>query len=163
MRRLKNSATELRNRGFTLVEVLVAALVLSIGLLGLAGLQATSQKLGQDSQLYSAAVSLAYSMADSLRANAEEALTTSNYDLSEANKVDCDEAFSPPTGTTAAIDKAEWNNLIACTLPLGYGTVSVNAGTSLATVEIHWDETRTLANEDAEADRESVFSLRVQL
>ena len=39
-------SSQSRQNGFTLIEVLIAALVLSVGLLGLAGLQAIAQKLG---------------------------------------------------------------------------------------------------------------------
>lgn len=55
--------------GFTLLEVLVAVVVFSVGLLGLAGLQVMNLKLSHDSLLRSTATILAKDMADRMRAN----------------------------------------------------------------------------------------------
>lgn len=57
------------SRGFTLVEILVALLVLSFGLVGLAMLQATGLKYNSDSYLRSQATMLAYDIIDRMRAN----------------------------------------------------------------------------------------------
>ena len=54
--------------GFTMVELLVAVLVLSIGLLGLAGLQAAGLRNNQSAYLRSQATILAYDVADRMRA-----------------------------------------------------------------------------------------------
>ena len=64
--------------GFTLVEVLVAMVILAIGLLGLASLQAIALKDNQDAYLRSQANLLAYEMSDRIRANAVywQSLTT---------------------------------------------------------------------------------------
>lgn len=56
-------------KGFTLVEVLVALLILSIGLLGLAGLQAGGLRSNHSAYLRSQAVMLAHDMADRMRSN----------------------------------------------------------------------------------------------
>ena len=69
----------IRQKGFTLLEVLVAVLVLAIGLLGLAGLQATSLRVNQSASMRSQATNLAYDMADRIRANRGAALAGS-YD-----------------------------------------------------------------------------------
>ena len=54
----------LRQAGFTLIEVLVAALLLSIGLVGLAGLQGASLMNNQRSFMRSQVTALAYDLAD---------------------------------------------------------------------------------------------------
>jgi len=55
--------------GFSLLEVLIAALIFSIGLLGLASLQVTGLKMSHDSLLRSIASMHANDMADRMRAN----------------------------------------------------------------------------------------------
>ena len=59
--------------GFTLIEVLVALLIFTIGLLGLASLQVISYRLSSDSLLRSTAAILANDMIDRMRVNAEAA------------------------------------------------------------------------------------------
>jgi len=56
-------------RGFSLVEVLVAVLVLSVGLLGLAALQVMSLRASDSARMRTAVSIAAYDLADRLRAN----------------------------------------------------------------------------------------------
>src|SRR3990167_4605539 len=56
-------------KGFSLIEVLVALLVLSIGLLGLAALQTTSLQFNTGSYFRTQATFLAYDILDRMRAN----------------------------------------------------------------------------------------------
>jgi len=79
-------------RGFTLIEILVAVLVLSFGLLGLAMLQATGLRFNTDSYLRSQATVLAYDLVDRMRANKAGA-DAGNY---------CLTSTTPVCATTAA-------------------------------------------------------------
>ena len=56
-------------RGFSLVEVLVALIVLSVGMLGIASLYVDSLRAGRTALLRTQAVFLATDMADRIRAN----------------------------------------------------------------------------------------------
>ena len=56
-------------RGFTLLEVLIAIVIFSIGLFGIAGLQASGMRFTHDSQLRLIAVAQAETMADRMRSN----------------------------------------------------------------------------------------------
>ena len=62
-------ANNARIRGFTLVEVLVALVVLAVGMLGIAGLYVESLRAGRTSIFRTTAVYLAADMADRIRAN----------------------------------------------------------------------------------------------
>ncbi|NOS87695.1 MAG: type IV pilus modification protein PilV [Methylococcaceae bacterium] len=155
-------------RGFTLIEVLVAMVVLSIGLLGLAGLQATSLKSNQSAYHRSQATQLAYEMADRMRANrvyakvllnnvytttdpAEAQVQPTCFSAStcpETLQLDEDgNSYCPVTevvGCTAAQmaqnDLREWSDAINSTLPSGMGTISNNG--SIFTITLSWTEDR---------------------
>lgn len=57
-------------KGFTLIEILVASIILAIGLLGLASMQTLALKDNQDAFFYAQASSLAYEMSDRIKVNA---------------------------------------------------------------------------------------------
>ena len=59
-----------RAAGFSMVEVLVSIVVLSFGMLGMVGLQASALKFGRDSRQQSTAVGLARELAEMMSANA---------------------------------------------------------------------------------------------
>src|SRR3569833_120337 len=59
----------IRERGFSLVEVLVSILVLALGVIGAAGMQLTALRTTHQSELQSVALQLAAEMADKMRAN----------------------------------------------------------------------------------------------
>jgi len=56
-------------RGFSLVEVLIALIIMSVGMLGIAGLYVHSMQAGRTSMLRHHAVTLAGDIADRIRAN----------------------------------------------------------------------------------------------
>ncbi len=146
-----------RQSGFTLIEVLVSVLILSIGLIGVAGLQAVSLKNNQSAFMRSQASALAYDLADRMRSNVLSA-DTSLYDPATAAPIS---ACSTPTGCTpqelARNDLDEWDAAIATYLPMGEGFVCIdstpNDGTAVAdpqcdglgtqhSVKIWWDDNR---------------------
>ncbi|MDO9506078.1 MAG: type IV pilus modification protein PilV [Hydrogenophaga sp.] len=61
-------------RGVGLIEILVAVLILSLGLLGMAGLQANALKANQGSYTRSQAVMLSYYIFDAMRADRANAI-----------------------------------------------------------------------------------------
>lgn len=65
-------------QGFSLLEVLISILVLSFGILGMAGLQAASLQVGRESRLQASAVRYAEEMAELMRSNKDVALKPSN-------------------------------------------------------------------------------------
>ncbi|TQE92632.1 MAG: type IV pilus modification protein PilV [Spiribacter salinus] len=67
-----------RQRGVTLIEILITLIVLSVGLLGLAALQSFSLQAGQVSLLRTQATNFAYEVADHARANRSIVETSGN-------------------------------------------------------------------------------------
>lgn len=100
--------------GSSLLEVLIAIVIFSIGLLGLAGLQMTALKSNQSALSRSVAVGQAYEILDKMRANAPSA-KEGQYDISLG---------AVPSGSTpAAVDLKGWTNQLASMLPGGAGEV----------------------------------------
>ncbi len=145
-----------KQHGFSLLEVLIAVLVLSIGLLGLAGLQATSLRYNHDAQLRGQASLLAYDMADRLRAN-RDAAVAGNYDGTHTATA-CQDNFTPAGGAVAARDLDEWRQSLGCLLPDAQGVVSRNG--DMATITIQWVEDRSV--DDPTAARQT-FSFTSRL
>lgn len=71
-------------RGFSLLEVLISIIILSFGLLGMVGLQATALQSNREARLQSTAGSLAREMAEIMRGNrATSSLPSSNPYLND--------------------------------------------------------------------------------
>jgi type IV pilus assembly protein PilV len=120
-------------RGFTLLEILVAIVVLSLGLLGLAGLQATSLKNNQVAYYRSIATQQAQDIADRMRANMNPLIDGPgnagdfhNYFITNTPAAqDC--IGSPcPSDLMAQSDANLWNSANARLLPGGSGAVCID-------------------------------------
>ncbi|MRI33721.1 type IV pilus modification protein PilV [Endozoicomonas sp. OPT23] len=83
-----------KQKGFTLIEVMVAVLILSIGLLGMAGLQVLSMQSSTGALQRSQATMLAYDLAERIRRNRDGAL---NGDYDRVIKTTNNEQDSAPT------------------------------------------------------------------
>ncbi len=127
--------------GFTLMEVLIAVLILSIGLLGLASLQANGLRSNFSSYARSQAVILANDMADRMRANLTEAVAgTYNVNATVAGAPDC-AAAACNTADMASYDIATWYTSLQNTLPQGTGTIVGNG--TVFTISVMWDDDRS--------------------
>jgi type IV pilus assembly protein PilV len=150
------------NEGFTLIEVLISMLVLAVGLLGLAGLQATGIRNNLSAHYRSQASMLAYDIADRMRANLvtaqnrdvagnmQASMYNSNVTLPTAAnlKANCTQLAGACSPTLMAEnDLAEWNAAVEL-LPLGEGTITSTiqgvAPNQVASfrVTINWDDNR---------------------
>jgi len=147
--------------GFTMIEVLVTLIILSIGLLGLAGLQANSMTNNHNAYLKSQAIIMANDIADRMRANIV-GVRDGNYNSITTIPSDpgCISAGCSPAQMSTH-DAFEWGTMLSDELPAGAGTVigtgfPIGAGPPAAAgagpittvagifvITIRWDEART--------------------
>ena len=132
--------TKVGVRGFTLFEVLIALVVLSVGLLGLASLQTTTLKFNQGAYLRTQATNLAYDMADRMRTNRAAAISNAYDDVAFATTLPACNPAAVAGATVAERDISAWRIALICALPLGNGSIDTNGRT--VTFNVQWDETR---------------------
>jgi len=134
-------------RGFTLIEVLVAMLITSFGLLGIAGLVVTSLRYNQTAWQRSVATQLATDMMDRMRANSFAVVTDTGaiQNTYMVQLVDIS-ASTPPSpyctafsgannpsctpAQVAASDLYDWKKSITSQLPAGQGLIQWASGSS---------------------------------
>ena len=146
-----------RGRGFSLLEVLIALLIFSLGLLGLAGLMVVSVKTNHSAYLRTQASFLAQSMVDRMRANIGSINDyAGDYDLSTAAGGDTDACAAAPCTPTQLVarDKAVWSQQLTTLLPqTAEATIACNGAplgsaihlgaapyNGLCTFTINWSE-----------------------
>ena len=125
-------STYTKQKGFNLIEVMVALVIFSIGLLGLAGLQVSGIRSNLNAFNYSLAVQQIYDMADRIRNN-----SGIDYAAVAPAAGDCVNSACNP-GPMAAVDLNEWNTANGNLLPAGQGTITRNANTY--TINVMWNE-----------------------
>jgi type IV pilus assembly protein PilV len=144
--------------GFTLLEVMIAVVILSVGLLGMALLQSTSLRATQASNERSQATLLIYEMMDMVRANrrqaAQYALIRENQFFVDGRSGVCAVGAPVPAQRWAA-DRNEWVCAVRRALPDARGRVIITnavappaAGVAApATVEVRleWCDGRGVA------------------
>lgn len=124
--------------GFTLVEVLIALLLFSVGMLGLAGLQTSGMRFTQDAYLRSQATIVAQDIIDRMRAN-NQALADGNYDNIDSEAPPSDQACIVNGCNSLELanhDIRDWSLNLVSLLPQGQGTVVLNG--NLYTVTMTW-------------------------
>ncbi|TAN53112.1 MAG: type IV pilus modification protein PilV [Methylococcaceae bacterium] len=122
--------------GFTLIEVLVAVLILAIGLLGLAELQVVGLRNNHNAYLRSQAILLAYDIAERMRAN-PVGLSSGAY-LGTATSDDCEASTCTPQ-QMAGYDLRQWLDAVA-TAQLPSSSANITAGGAIYSIVISWSE-----------------------
>jgi type IV pilus assembly protein PilV len=125
----KNSIqTSKKESGFSLLEVLISILILSFGILGMVGLQASSLQISREARLQASAVRFAEEMAELMRSNKNEALKPSNAYLisfsettdTNSDTANCGYPGKSACGTSEDIakrDRYEWIERLNQELP----------------------------------------------
>lgn len=134
-----SSALPRRQTGMTLIEVLVALLILTVGLLGAAAIQLNALKYTDSSRMISQASFIAYDMLDRIRANA-----VADYAWGRAER-------APASSASASVRDLDLHdfeaNILGFAGPSAKGSVAVSANE--VTVTISWDDRRATHTSDA--------------
>ena len=123
--------------GFTLIEVLVAIVIFSFGLLGIAGMLTISVRNNHNGYLRSQANFLAENIADRMRAN-QVALWAEDFngDASTGSSV-CDLGTPCTYADLAAYEVEQWAQSLSLLLPSGEGNIDcVTVGAAPVLVNI---------------------------
>jgi type IV pilus assembly protein PilV len=138
-------------RGVGLIEVLIALLVLSFGMLGMAGLQMWSLKYNQSAMERGMAVVQTHTIADAMRADRAAALRD-EFDIGI-------DASAPSGNTFPQVSVRAWRTSVQAALgPTATGSVECNG--AVCTIRIRWDDTRG-TNTTPEADGTTAAVLQV--
>jgi type IV pilus assembly protein PilV len=143
-----------RHDGFTILEVLVSLVILSIGLLGTAKLMLYSSHANDSAYLRSQATDLAYEILDNMRANRQQALAGAYTTALGAVPVNpgflCLQAIACTQSNLALYDVYTWQerlnansgNVPAGALPAGTGSVAITLSGSQTTavITVQWDD-----------------------
>jgi type IV pilus assembly protein PilV len=132
-------STTNKQSGMTLIEILVAIVILSIGLLGLAGLQLKGMQVNQGSTWRWQAAALAEDLADRIRADSTGA-KAGYYNITNGA------ATSPSANAGTAAALQEWLSRVQA-LPGGSATVAAGAGPNQMSITVSWDDSRGKAGE----------------
>jgi type IV pilus assembly protein PilV len=168
---MKRAAANARSRGFSLVEVMVAVIVICVGLLGIAKMQALSLSNTTTARLRSLAAIEAASLASAMHSNRQYWANTAlpfNAALSATGVITSSDAALAAQATAtsltaclgaqcaalplAAFDLARWSNNMTGMLPNPTATIScpanpgVNAPPS-CTITISWRERSVAINQ----------------
>ena len=136
-----------RNSGFTLIEVLIAIVVFSLGVLGIGAMLIVLHKTSTSSYLQQQAVQYAYDIVDRMHAN-QAAAKAGNYNValhtSPPVAPPCLGAVCTPT-QVATYDQSQWITELNTFLPAGTGGIAtaVLGSSTTVTVTINWDDSPT--------------------
>ncbi|MDH5370428.1 MAG: type IV pilus modification protein PilV [Gammaproteobacteria bacterium] len=138
-----------KSSGFTLLEVMIALVIFSIGMLGLAGIQAIALQNNNTAYMRTIAMQQAYNIADLIRAS-----TDFDGDVTSAfNAVDTtlgteptacivnDQLTNCTADQIAAFDIFHWKNRLNEELPSGRGKITLSS--DVYEIIIMWDEKKT--------------------
>jgi type IV pilus assembly protein PilV len=139
-----------RSRGFTMIEVLVSLIILSIGLLGLAALQGTGFRFNSTAYQRTQATMAAYDIIDRMRAN-EDGVKNGKYTIATESAATSAKSATMPSctssvcdsNTLATYDLKQWYMILDALLPQNedhLSTIERDATTGRITITIRWSE-----------------------
>lgn len=137
-----------RLQGATLIEILVALLILSFGVLGMAGLQARALKGNQSAMQRTQAVMMSYYILDAMRVDRDKAKLL-NYNTGSLTGTVIGPICNPAaiTGTTLANNNVKhWIQSLKATIGNASDTSTCGAilcdADGVCQIQVSWDDTR---------------------
>jgi type IV pilus assembly protein PilV len=142
-------------QGMTLIEVMIALLILAIGLLGVAALQSQGQQHTAAAQVRTHATVLANSFIDRVRINRIVANNGGYGDFSSTTRPAAANCRTNSCTTTLLrnFDVNEWLDQVENTLPAGRGTIAYSTTLNRYTITIFW------ALRESETERDSAGNI----
>ncbi len=130
--------------GLSLIESMVALLVISVGLLGIAALQVTSMQQNNSALHHSQAVWIGYNIADRIRANMTQFGSYAGTDTNTTYSQDCASAISDCDAADMVVaDQQDWATAVQ-NLPGGRGTITIPLGKpNELLIRVMWDDDGT--------------------
>jgi len=151
-------------KGFGLIEVLVALVVLSIGLLGLINLQIRGHQYSDSARQRSQATFLAYDILDRMRANRDQVVTGSynlamGSTLTTPSNMCVDPSATCGTDELAAFDLWEWKQDLSNFLPNADASIIKDA--AITTADVYQVTIQWSRQAFSEADRDTTFGTQL--
>jgi len=134
-----NNSRQLQ-RGLSLLEAMIALIIISVGLLGIAALQINALKQNNSAYWHSQAVWMAHDMAERMRANSSVTGDYVGIDTANNYAQDCQTAACTAANMVTA-DAADWKAMIE-TLPAGRGIIR-NPNANETEIAVMWDDEGT--------------------
>jgi type IV pilus assembly protein PilV len=161
----------IRHAGSSLIEVLVTMVILSIGLLGYAGMQVNSMRSTETGRMRSEVIALASDISDRLKANPQQ-LNAGAY-IGSLSAISSPPECGSSSCTSQQMrqqDLSNWHERLAL-LPDGKGGITKTTLTldgidsTLMTISLCWNEARITAQDNSCPPRSDnalqLFQLRV--
>ena len=156
-----------RARGFTLMEVMIALVIISIGVLGIAAMQATAIASTHTSQTESLAAIEARSLADAMQANPDYwaaghlsgvltvggtaaapvlSDTTLNSQTTNCSTTACLDTSNNGNVAMAGYDVQQWAKQLFTQIPGSTATITCQIGSpTICTIVVNWTQKATAA------------------
>ncbi|MDH5355058.1 MAG: type IV pilus modification protein PilV [Gammaproteobacteria bacterium] len=126
-----------RQKGVSLIESMIALVVISVGLLGIAALQVTSMKQSNSALHHSQAVWIGFNIAERIRSNFGQFANYDGIDTNTGYSQDCIAAACSPADLITS-DAADWADEVK-NLPSGRGVIDAPFGNQLR-IQVMWDD-----------------------
>ncbi|WP_312327768.1 type IV pilus modification protein PilV [Stenotrophomonas sp.] len=130
-----------RQRGFSLLEVLVAVVVLAFGLLGFALLQTMNVRYVQSANYRTQATNLAYDLTEQMRSNRHASEWYSNASFAAGTKTAAGVCARPINNVTVEQNIARWQCQVVKALG-NNASANVTVSAGVATVRVSWADER---------------------